>query len=108
MENQVAIKCPKCGSQNVVIQKRGYSFLQGFLIGVVFVFLDLIYSVFINASDYQAMDEFGKTGFAAGLLLKLVLIFILGLVLGTIGKNKLIARCLKCKNKFDPSVGIKE
>lgn len=106
MENQV--ECPKCGSANVVVQKRGYSFLQGFLIGLVLVVLDFFYSVYVNATDYQAMDEFGQSGFVVGLLIKLVLLFILGLILGLIGRNKLVARCLKCKNKFDPSIGIKE
>lgn len=107
MDNQV-VECPRCGSTNVIVQNRGYSFLQGFLIGVVLVVLDFFYTVYINAEDYQALDKYGQTGFVAGLMIKLVLIFIFGLILGLIGKNKLVARCLKCKNKFDPSIGIKE
>ena len=54
------------------------------------------------------MDEAGQVGFVVGLLLKSVPLFIFGLLLGLIGKNKLVARCLKCKYKFDPSKGITE
>ncbi len=108
MENQVKVKCPKCGSENVVVQNRGYSFLQGFALGILLVFLDWVYTIVSNSAAYSAMDEAGQVGFVVGLLLKSVPLFIFGLLLGLIGKNKLVARCLKCKYKFDPSKGITE
>ena len=108
METSVKIECPKCGSENVIVQKRGYSFLQGFSIGVLLVLADWFYTVYVNSAAYSAMDEAGQVGFVMGLLLKAIPLFILGLLLGLIGKNKLVARCLKCKFKFDPSRGIKD
>lgn len=104
MENQSNVQCPNCGSTNVVVHTRGYSFIQGLILGVVLVLLDWAYTIFTNASAFQAMDEYGQTGFTIGLLLKSVPIFIFGLLLGLIGKNKLVARCLKCKHKFDPTM----
>lgn len=108
MENQAKVQCPRCGSQNVIIQKRGYSFGRGIIWGVLLVILDWLYTIFSHSSEYSAMDDAGQFGFAAGLLMKAVPIFIIGLLFGLIGKNKLVARCLKCKNKFDPSLGIVE
>lgn len=108
METSVKIECPKCGSENVIVQKRGYSFLQGFSIGIILVLADWFYTVYVNSAAYSAMDEAGQVGFVMGLLLKAIPLFILGLLLGLIGKNKLVARCLKCKYKFDPSRGIKD
>ena len=108
MESQAKVKCPRCGSENVIIQNRGYSFGRGLFWGILLVFLDWLYTIFSNSEAYSAMDDAGQYGFAAGLLIKAVPIFIFGLLLGLIGKNKLVARCLKCKNKFDPSTGIIE
>ena len=108
MENQAKVKCPRCGSENVIVQNRGYSFGQGLLLGVLLVLLDWGYTIFKSSSEYAALDEAGQYGFVAGLLISAVPIFLFGLLLGLIGKNKLVARCLKCKNKFDPSVGIIE
>ena len=106
MNNQAKVKCPRCGSENVIVQNRGYSFGLGLGLGILLVLLDWLYTIFRNSSAYSAMDEAGQFGFAAGLLIKAVPIFLFGLMLGLIGKNKLVARCLKCKNKFDPSEGI--
>ena len=108
MNNQAKVKCPRCGSVNVIIQNRGYSFLQGFACGVGLVIVDFFYTAISQGEDFQALDEYGQFGFAGGLLLKLVFVFIFGMLLGLIGKNKLVARCLKCKNRFDPSIGIIE
>ncbi len=108
METQTKIKCPKCGSENVVVQNRGYSFGQGFAIGVALILLYWIYTIFSNSSEYSAMDNAGQTGFVVGLMIKAVPLFIIGLLCGLIGKNKLVARCLKCKNKFDPSAGVED
>lgn len=106
MENKPKVKCPKCGDENVIIQNRGYSLIQGLIIGVVLVALDWIYTIAVNSSAFTAMDEYGQSGFALGLILKSIPIFLFGLLLGLIGKNRLVARCLKCGNKFDPSEGI--
>ena len=107
MENQANVKCPRCGSENVIVQNRGYSFLQGLVIGVLLVIVDWVYTIYSAGGDYSALDDAGQAGFALGLLIKSVPIFIFGLLLGLVGKNKLVARCLKCKNKFDPSQGVK-
>lgn len=106
MDNQVKVKCPRCGSENVIVQNRGYSFGQGVLLGVLCVLLDWLYTIFRNADAFSQMDEAGQFGFTFGLLIKAVPIFLFGLLMGLIGKNKLVARCIKCKNKFDPSSGI--
>ena len=107
METSTKVTCPKCGSSNVVVQNRGYSFLQGFIIAVVLVIAYWIISVF-GSDTFSSLDEYGQTGYVAGLLIQSVPIFIIGLLLGLIGKNQLVARCLKCKHKFDPSEGISE
>ena len=106
MENKPKVKCPKCGDENVVIQNRGYSLIQGLLLGVLLVFLDWVYTIAVNINAYAVMNEYGQSGFALGLIIKSIPIFIFGLLLGLIGNNKLVARCLKCGNKFDPSKGI--
>ena len=105
---ETKVKCPSCGSENVVVQKRGYSFGRGLLFGVLLIILDWLFTIFNNSEAYSAMDSAGQTGFIIGLMLKAVPLFILGLLLGLIGKNKLVATCLKCKHKFDPSEGISE
>lgn len=76
--------------------------------GILLVFLDWVYTLISAGDAYSNMGEYGQMGFALGLLLKAVPIFLIGLLLGFIGKNKLVARCLKCKNKFDPADGIIE
>lgn len=107
MNTNAQVKCPRCGSENVVVQNRGYSFLQGFLLAVVLVIVYWLYSV-LGSDTFSNLDEYGQTGYVAGLLIQSVPIFLFGLLLGLIGKNKLVARCLKCKNKFDPSQGVSE
>ncbi len=107
MDANPKVKCPRCGSENVVVQNRGYSFLQGFILAVVLVIVYWLYSV-LGSDTFSGLDEYGQTGYVAGLLIQSVPIFLFGLLLGLIGKNKLVARCLKCKNKFDPSQGVSE
>ena len=108
METSLNIKCPKCGSENVYVQKRGYSFLLGLSIGIALVLLDWIYSIYSNSAAYSSLDEAGQMGFVLGLIIESIPIFIIGLLFGLVGKNKLVARCLKCKHVFDPSRGITE
>lgn len=76
--------------------------------GILLVLLDWVYTLASVGDAYSNMGEYGQTGFALGLFLKSIPIFLIGLLLGFIGKNKLVARCLKCKNKFDPADGIIE
>mgnify|MGYP002624824305 CR=1 FL=1 len=107
MEPSEKIKCPNCGSENVVIQKRGYSFGRGLLFGVLLVVAFWLVSV-LGSDTFSSLDEYGQYGYTAGLLLQSVPVFIIGLLFGLSGKNKLVAQCLKCKCKFDPSAGISE
>lgn len=104
MENQVKVKCPRCGGTNVIVHNRGYSLLQGIVLAVVLVLVDWVFT--LVGVDYEGMSDAGQTGFVLGLLVKGVPIFLFGLLLGLIGKNKLVARCLNCKNKFDPALGV--
>lgn len=108
MESTPNVKCPRCGSENVIIQNRGYSFSQGLGIASLLVVAEWVYTIYINRHAYSALDEYGQYGFVIGLLIKSAVIFIAGLLFGLIGKNKLVARCLKCKSRFDPAAGIKE
>ena len=108
MENQAKVKCPKCGSENVVIQKRGYSLLGGILWGVLFVIVYFFYTAFAHGSTFSALDEAGQTGYAFGMLLTMVPLFLFGLLFGLIGKNDLVATSLKCGKKFDPKKGVVE
>lgn len=105
MESKV--KCPNCGSENVVVQKRGYSFGRGLLFGVILVIAFWLVSV-LGSDTFSNLDEYGQYGYTAGLLIQSVPVFIIGLLLGLIGKNKMVAHCLKCKHKFDPAEGISE
>lgn len=108
MEQQPKVKCPRCGSENVIIQNRGYSLMLGIGISCMLVVAEWIYTIYVNRHSYGALDDAGQFGFTVGLLLKSVVIFFLGLFTGHIGKNKLVARCLKCKCNFDPALGISE
>lgn len=108
MDNKANVKCPRCGNENVIIQNRGYSFSLGLGVSCLLIIADWIYTIGSNSAAFNAMDEAGQFGFTAGLLLKSVFIFFFGLFFGLIGKNKLVARCLNCKHKFDPALGIHE
>ena len=108
METQANIKCPKCGSENVVIVKRGYSLLGGIVWGILFVFLYFMYTVINDGATFSSLSEAGQAGYATGMFLIMIPLFLLGLFFGLIGKNELVATCLKCGKKFDPKKGLVE
>jgi predicted nucleic-acid-binding Zn-ribbon protein len=69
MGNEI-IKCPKCESQQIYIDKKGFG-------------------------TGKALSGAVLTGGV-------------GILAGCIGKNKLVATCLKCNYKFNPSDGYRK
>ena len=92
--SQAKVKCPKCGSDNVIIHTRGYSFFNGLQVGIALV---IIYWAITIFSLEGHVDEV----YVAGMLFKTLLIFLFSLLFGFVGKNKLKGRCLDCKKEFN-------
>ena len=83
-------KCPSCGSENVNIGKRGFSFAQGIGMAVALPLSRLVVAAIIWKVTEQPINTDGLY-LAAGL----------GLLLGFIGAGNLRGTCIACGKKFD-------
>ena len=94
MDNQSKIKCPNCGSENIVIHKRGYSVLLGIL-GMIIFFV--VYAVYwIITTDYGNQNETTQTLMIALAKNQFIIAALLGLLMGFLGMNGLRGKCLDC------------
>ena len=92
------VSCPNCGSDNVLVMKRGYSLGLG-LVGMVVFFIGYMI-IWIVSTDYASQDATTQ-----GLMVSLaerqfIIAGLLGLLVVLIGKNKLKGKCVDCKKKF--------
>ena len=83
-------KCPYCGSENVQVRKRGFSFAQGIAMAVaMFLARILVSAIVMKVTD----NPINMDGF--------YLAPILGILLGFVGAGNLRGSCVACGKSFD-------
>ena len=83
-------KCPHCGSENIHIGKRGYSFAQGIGMAVALLLSRLVVAAIIMKVTEQTINMDGS-----------YLAAVLGLLLGFVGAGNLHGKCIACGKGFD-------
>lgn len=97
--NNLSITCPKCGSSNVVIVKRGYSFLLGILgIGVNFIWGSIAWILLTGYNHASDVAQSVMLTIGGGESV-IIFITILGFLWGFLGSGELSCRCLDCGRK---------
>jgi hypothetical protein len=85
------VTCPHCGSDNVHIEKRGYSFRQGLSMAIAMLLLRIL----ISTVEVKAGVKVEST-----LVDNLLLSAGIGLLFGFIGARNLQGRCIACGKTF--------
>lgn len=92
---QKKVICKKCKSDQIVANKRGYSFKNFFLAFLSFVCIGVLSGLLVTIFDISPL----YIGFPA------VLIFLglpIGLISGFVGRSNIVNACMGCGNKWMP------
>lgn len=91
--------CKKCKSNQIVSNKRGYSFKRMFLISLLLFVIGIISLSISYSLSYYSRDLF-YIFYIPGFLTFFALP--IGLITGFFGRNNLINGCMSCGNKWIP------
>ncbi|GCD83648.1 hypothetical protein PTHTG4_27120 [Parageobacillus thermoglucosidasius] len=103
VSHQQVVVCKKCKSNQIVANKRGYSFKTMFLVLMsMIVMLVILVSIAIQFEDFLF-----DTGIDDILFIPIFIIILLGLPIsilsGFIGRNTLVNGCMNCGYKWIPA-----
>ncbi|WP_270169846.1 hypothetical protein [Paenibacillus sp. SYP-B4298] len=101
-----AVLCRKCKSQQVVANKRGYSFANMFKTLAIMILLGILpivltgFAFVSSTSDrlYALLQVFSSLG-----MLSLFLSLPLGIIVGFAGRNDIVNGCMNCGFKWRPA-----
>lgn len=96
--------CKKCKSPQIVANKRGFSFARMFITLFLILVIGILYSmsiVYVVSSTLDLPDFTVKLIEVFGMLLFLMGIP-LPLIMGFMGRSKIVNGCMNCGNKWMP------